>query len=178
MGDVLDHLMDEHRKVERLLADLKGSEPGSGREAAFEDLANVLDLHMLAEERHVYPLLVAHLGAEAAGGASDEHHIARQGIAQARQRLADGAFVAAIEGLEAGIGRHVEEEESDLFPKLRVRAPADLEGMDPRVLAGPVPEDAAAAAAAGLDEPADDADAAARPDASGPEPQEAVGEAP
>ena len=130
MPHVLDHLMDEHREVERLLEELKGAS-GDARRTAFDDLVRSLELHMAVEERFVYPLVSEHIGTEEAESASDEHELARAGIAEARRRLEDGAFEAAIEVLEAGISHHVEEGEAEIFPELRQKARGQLDAMDP-----------------------------------------------
>ncbi|MCU1355838.1 MAG: hypothetical protein JWM89_1256 [Acidimicrobiales bacterium] len=132
--DVLDHLMDEHRKVEGLLTRLKSSEPGQDREAMFRELSESLEVHMKVEERFIYPLMAEHLDAETADEAEDEHALTRDGLAGARDRLEEGAFEAAIEVLQAGIGHHVQEEESELFPELRQKAAAELAELDPNDL--------------------------------------------
>lgn len=139
--DVLEHLTDEHRKVERLLAGLKASDEGSRRADLFDELDRSLSTHMAVEERFLYPLISEHIDQESADDATDEHDLARQGVAAARERLREGAFEAAIEILEAGIAHHVEEEESDLFPKLRERAAAQLAELDPEQLEDEVEAD-------------------------------------
>ncbi|HEV7722626.1 MAG TPA: hemerythrin domain-containing protein [Iamia sp.] len=131
MADVLDHLIEEHRKVEQLLARLKESEPGSERHGLFDELRSSLATHMAVEERFVYPLMAEHLGEDESADATDEHELARAGLAEAAKRLEEGAFEAAIDILEAGIGHHVEEEESDQFPALREKAGPQLAAMDP-----------------------------------------------
>lgn len=134
MADVLDHLIEEHREVERMLARLKESEPGAERDRLFEELRSSLGTHMAVEERFVYPLMAEHLGEDEADDATDEHRLARAGLAEAAKRLEEGAFEAAIDILEAGIGHHVEEEETDQFPRLREKAGTQLAEMDPEEL--------------------------------------------
>jgi len=134
MADVLDHLIEEHRKVEQLLARLKESEPGAERQDLFDELRSSLGTHMAVEERFVYPLMAEHLGEDESADATDEHELARAGLAEAAKRLEEGAFEAAIDILEAGIGHHVEEEESDQFPALREKAGPQLAEMDPEAL--------------------------------------------
>lgn len=141
MPDVLDHLISEHRDVEQMLARLKESDPGPERTEAFAELRRALSTHMAVEERYLYPLFAEHLGEDEATDATDEHELARRGLAEAERRLEEGAFAAAIEILEAGIGHHVEEEESDQFPKLRERAADQLARMDPEELEDRVQED-------------------------------------
>lgn len=141
MADVLTHLVEEHRKVERLLAQLKDSDPGAERQRLFDELTSSLRTHMSVEERFVYPIMAEHLGEEETSDATDEHELARSGLEEARQRLEEGAFAAAVEILEAGIGHHVEEEESELFPKLREKAGDQLAQMEPDDLEAKVEAD-------------------------------------
>ncbi|WP_426572136.1 hemerythrin domain-containing protein [Aquihabitans sp. McL0605] len=141
---MIDHLIGEHRKVEGLLAQLKDSDEGSDRNAMFEELASSLDTHMRVEERYIYPMISDLIGQDEASDATDEHELARDGLASARTRLEEGAFEAAIEILEAGIAHHVEEEEQELFPQLRVKAADQLDGMDPERLEAHVEEHGAA----------------------------------
>lgn len=141
MADVLDHLIEEHRKVERMLADLKESDPGSERDDLFRQLTDALQTHMAVEERFVYPVMAEHLGKDTTDDATDEHELARAGLKEAEQRLEEGAFEAAIDILEKGIDHHVEEEESELFPQLRERAGDRLSRMDPDELEDRVEDD-------------------------------------
>lgn len=134
MADVLSHLVEEHRKVEQLLARLKESDAGPERQRLFDELTSSLATHMAVEERFVYPIMAEHLGEDEVASATDEHELARSGIEEARQRLEEGAFEAAIDILEAGIGHHVEEEEQDQFPALREKAGDQLAALDPEAL--------------------------------------------
>jgi iron-sulfur cluster repair protein YtfE (RIC family) len=181
MADVLDHLIEEHRKVEQMLARLKESEPGSERDELFDELTSSLSTHMAVEERFVYPLMAEHLGEDEAEDATDEHELARAGIAEARKRLEEGAFEAAIDILEAGIGHHVEEEESEQFPELRAKAGPQLAEMDPEELEAAV-EDGSGSGSGGptkdeLYEKAKEADVEGRSSMTKDELAEAVGEA-
>jgi len=128
--DVLDHLTQEHRQVEDLLSRLSSSSEGAERNSLFEELVSSLDTHMKLEERYIYPMIADLIGSEDAEDAEDEHTLAREGIAAARERLEEGAFEAAIETLTAGISHHVQEEENELFPQLRTKAADQLAGMD------------------------------------------------
>lgn len=134
MADVLDHLTEEHREVERLLAALKETDPGSERDRLFDELRTSLATHMAVEERFLYPILAEVEGEDEAADATDEHELARAGLEEAAKRLEEGAFSAAIDILEAGIGHHVEEEESEQFPALREKAGDRLAALDPETL--------------------------------------------
>ncbi|MCU1372195.1 MAG: hypothetical protein JWO77_3389 [Ilumatobacteraceae bacterium] len=132
--DVLDHLIEEHRKVERLLAQIKESDPGSERDRLFGEIEASLSTHMAVEERFLYPLIAEHIGEDDAEDATDEHTLAREALASVKERLEEGAFEAAVDILEKGIAHHVEEEEDELFPELREKAAGQLAEMDPEDL--------------------------------------------
>lgn len=176
MADVLDHLIEEHRKVERMLAALKESEPGSERDELFGQLRDALATHMAVEERFVYPLMAEHLGEDEAEDATDEHELARAGLEEAAKRLEEGAFEAAIDILDAGIGHHVEEEETEQFPALREKAGPRLAEMDPDELEAAVEGDDGATRDE-LYEKAKEADVPGRSSMTKDELARAVGEA-
>ena len=84
--DVLDHLIEEHRKAEQLIATLETTEPGSTRASVLAELSDALDLHMEVEERDVYPLVQEHLGSAKSDEAEKEHNEARDLLAQLKDR--------------------------------------------------------------------------------------------
>ena len=52
-GDVIELILDDHRRFEALLRDLRDST--SDRDAVRRALATLHTAHALAEEKHVYP---------------------------------------------------------------------------------------------------------------------------
>ena len=131
---VLDHLTQEHRKAEDLMDRLSRSEPGAERDGLLQELHDSLGTHMAVEERFIYPLISDDIDEEAAADATDEHELSRRALADLVARADEGAFVDALEMLRKGIDHHVDEEESELFPKLRERAADELADMDPEDL--------------------------------------------
>jgi len=117
--DVLEHLTEEHRKVERLLDSLAKSDEGPGREQTLDELESSLATHMAVEERFLYPIVLEVVGEEDEEGAENEHGLARDGLQKMRELVDQPGFGAAVEMVKAGIGHHVEEEEHEIFPKLR-----------------------------------------------------------
>lgn len=118
MPDVIELLEQDHRLVERLFEQYQQKNEPS----VLERICHELEVHTEAEERFVYPVL----GEEVAGGeeleeeARDEHDEVSELIAQIR----DGGFGAGgaprLAGeLQTAVEHHVEEEESEIFPKLR-----------------------------------------------------------
>ena len=120
-------LMAQHREAERLFEKLEEAQPEQRDELA-TTLAQKLELHMELEEEIVYPAICEliedsdHDVAEAKA----EHALARQGIAQLL--ALDGetpGFDGLVAMLKAGVLHHVEEEEGEVFPKLRSSASED-----------------------------------------------------
>ncbi len=118
-NDVFSMLEQDHRQVEHLLGELAESDEGKERAAALERLTRALTLHMQFEEAEVYPLVVEKMDRDSAHEAEVEHGLARDGLAKLNELASEPGFGAAVEMLKAGIGHHVEEEESEMFPSLR-----------------------------------------------------------
>jgi iron-sulfur cluster repair protein YtfE (RIC family) len=132
--DVLTHLEQEHRKVEAMLKTLSDSEPGAERERTLAELEESLATHMAVEERFIYPLVKKDLEAEMADEADTEHRLARTGLAKMRELVDRPGFGAAVEMVKGGIGHHVKEEETEMFPALRKKAADEIAGLDPEEL--------------------------------------------
>jgi hemerythrin superfamily protein len=116
--ELLDQLETEHREVEQLLDQLTDAEDEETQAPLVEELVTKLANHMDVEETEVYPELAA-LDEEAAEEAETEHRLAREGITKLQELIGLPGFGAAVEMVRAGIAHHVEEEEGEVFPKLR-----------------------------------------------------------
>ena len=132
--DVIDHLEQEHRTAEQLVARLKDGEPGPERDAALEELKSSLDTHMAVEERFIYPLVEQVFDEEEREGADVEHDLSRRGLKWMFELKDRPGFDAALDMFEAGLDHHVSEEEDELFPKLRQEVGDQLAAMDPEEL--------------------------------------------
>ena len=127
MADPFSLLELDHRHVEALLEQLADSEEGSERERLVSDLEVSLTAHMTFEEAAIYPLVVQEIDAESAEEAENEHALAREGLVKVREFIAQPGFGGAIEALKGGITHHVDEEEGEMFPKLRNGTDADVQ---------------------------------------------------
>ena len=115
---LLEQLESEHREVEQLFAKLEKAEGESEQRQLVTQLANSLSKHMEVEETQVYPEL-ANLDGEMEQEAETEHGLGREGLAKLEELIGQPGFGAAVAMLQAGIEHHVEEEETQVFPKLR-----------------------------------------------------------
>jgi iron-sulfur cluster repair protein YtfE (RIC family) len=139
--DVLHHLTEEHRKVEGLLDQLADTEPGEERDDLVEQLEHSLGVHMAVEEHFVYPIVEDVAGAEARQEELAEHDLTRTGLAQLRELIDGPGFGAVVAMLQGGIGHHVEEEETELFPQLREEAADRIAELDAEELERRVEEE-------------------------------------
>jgi len=132
--DILAHLMQEHRKVEAIIADLQSTEPGDQRDQLIDELSDSLFTHMAVEEQFLYPIVVEVADQETETEAEVEHDLTREGLAKLDELRAEPGFGAALDMVKAGIAHHVNEEENEVFPKLKSRASDRLAQLDPEQL--------------------------------------------
>ncbi|MGX5359927.1 hemerythrin domain-containing protein [Kocuria sp. KH4] len=125
--DVVDILTADHRDMLELIGQIKDApEPARRRELADTVIAEVMR-HAVAEEMHVYPAVEEHVP----DGAKEVEHDKREHdeIVQVMKKLEDTdasgpAFLDLVGELEAQLRHHIDDEESDQFPKLRAGIPA------------------------------------------------------
>jgi hemerythrin superfamily protein len=131
--DVIDILTSDHREVEALFAELESRQgtPEHRRQLADVVIAELVR-HSVAEEAYVYPTARKALPD---GEQITEHEIAEHADAERTMKdlesvdPADPRFDQLLAHLTRTIRHHVQEEEADLFPRLRA-AVAREELMD------------------------------------------------
>jgi hemerythrin superfamily protein len=127
--DVTKVLEADHRQVEDLFAKIEGAE-GAARQPFIDELVTSLKGHMALEEQVVYPAMEPVTGHEDVQEGITEHELGRKGLADVVRLAPDEpGFGAALESVKAGITHHVEEEEGEVFPKLRKDGASVLEKM-------------------------------------------------
>jgi hemerythrin superfamily protein len=117
--DVVEMIMQDHREVERMFEELKGSP--EKRAGLVPVLVTLLTAHSRAEESEVYPVARDEAGiADDVEHSQEEHLLADKLLA----RLADTdpespGFDDALSDLVEAVTHHVEEEESKVLPGMR-----------------------------------------------------------
>lgn len=121
--DLIDILVTDHREIETMFAEL---ETGSGDPKHRKNLSDVviaeLVRHAIAEEMYVYPTARKVLPD---GDQTAEHEISEHAEAERLMNeiddldATDPRFDTALGELMATIRHHVQDEETDLFPRLR-----------------------------------------------------------
>jgi hemerythrin-like domain-containing protein len=121
--DLVDLLVADHRTIERLFAEIETSTGNPKRRRETVDIViAALRRHSSAEEEYLYPVAREHLSA---GADIAEHEIAEHAEADELMNqlhsldLTDSPFEPLLARLIEGIRRHVQEEETELFPRLR-----------------------------------------------------------
>ena len=109
----------DHRQVEALFEAIDKAE-GDDRMPLIDELKTSLLAHMQLEERVLYPAMAPATGEESVEEGNKEHELARSALTDMVDLAPDDpGFGAAMEATKAGIEHHVEEEEGEIFPKLR-----------------------------------------------------------
>lgn len=120
-GDVVDLILDDHRRFEALLRDLRDS--SSDRDAVRRALSALHVAHAEAEEKHVYPKLERKgaVGAQEAEHGEEEHaegHEAMLAVLEL-EGTDTQAFEDAVEKLAEVINHHLTEEELTILNPAR-----------------------------------------------------------
>lgn len=118
MADVVDLIMQDHREVERLFAELK-SNPKS-RPTVVPVLTTLLFAHSRAEESEVYPA-ASEAGSEDDVEHSQEEHIEADELLE-RLAAADpegSEFDEILAKAYDSVSHHIEEEESTVLAQMR-----------------------------------------------------------
>jgi hemerythrin-like domain-containing protein len=127
--DVLEQLVQEHREVEQMIADLEGAETVHERELILVDIGEALAKHMDVEEQRVYPMIEERLGSGETQISMADHDSTRADLAVMVDTTESDEFLAAVASFKAGLSRHVEREERDLFPWLQQNAENEIAAL-------------------------------------------------
>ncbi len=131
MPDVFSLLSDDHRKVDTLFEEF---EQTGAPEVALE-ISRELTIHALLEEELVYPVLATKVDHQMADEGRAEHDQAKHLITQIEAGIGSGEDVSSlVRTLQEEVQHHVEEEENEIFPKMRETLPSVIESMGQEVL--------------------------------------------
>ena len=133
----IDLLESQHREVEKLFNQLEKAKDVDRKANLFDDLADKLAVHAAIEEHHFYPAVKAKRTEDILLESLEEHLGIKRVLADLLKIDAgDDTFDAKIKVLQEQVEHHVEEEESDLFPKVRkVLDAAELAALEQEMVA-------------------------------------------
>jgi hemerythrin superfamily protein len=119
MADVIKLLENDHREVEDLFGKAEATS-GAAKQQVVTKIASELTLHAGVEEQIVYPAMRdAGLG-DLVDEAEREHQTVKALVARLESLDGSTAEVDPLLGeLKGDVEHHVEEEESEAFPKFR-----------------------------------------------------------
>jgi iron-sulfur cluster repair protein YtfE (RIC family) len=130
MPDVIKLLEADHREVEDLFTKAE-STSGAAKQQVVTRIASELTLHAEVEEQIVYPAMREAGLDDIVDEAEGEHSKVKQLVAQLETMDATTDDVESVlSELKADVQHHVEEEESEGFPKFREAVDqATLQGL-------------------------------------------------
>jgi hemerythrin superfamily protein len=112
-------LKKQHREVAALFKQLEKAKSAPPRRAVFEKIADALAVHATIEEKHFYPAVMQKQTEDLLREAVEEHLEIKRTIADMLALDADDdQFEAKATVLQEDVEHHVEEEETELFPKV------------------------------------------------------------
>ena len=120
--DAIEMLKEQHREVENLFKTFEelGENAAKRKQGVFEKIADALAMHATIEEKHFYPAVKAKRTEDILLEALEEHLGIKRVIADLLKiDSSDETFDAKVKVLKEQVEHHVEEEESDLFPKVK-----------------------------------------------------------
>ncbi len=116
--DAIELLESQHRSVEKLFAAIEKATANQAKRKLFEKLADSLAVHAAIEEHQFYPAVRAKRTEDILLESLEEHLGIKRILADLLDLSAgDETFDAKIKVLKEQVAHHVEEEETDLFPK-------------------------------------------------------------
>ena len=116
--NAVELLESQHREVEKLFTKIEKAKDKRDKATLFAQIADDLAMHAAIEEQHFYPAVRAKRTEDILLESLEEHLGIKRVIADLLAIDAgDETFDAKIKVLKEQVEHHVEEEESDLFPK-------------------------------------------------------------
>lgn len=126
--DVIDVLINEHRDVTALIGEIWAVQDPMVRRDLTDTAISELVRHAVAEEMYVYPAVRKYLpdGERAVREDIEEHQQLERTMKELEAADVSSAdFEAALRRFEALLADHVQDEESEQFPELRLRVPPE-----------------------------------------------------
>jgi hemerythrin superfamily protein len=118
--NAIELLLSQHREVDELFSKIESAKSEDRKSELFEEIADKLAIHAAIEEHHFYPAVRASRTEDILLESLEEHLSIKRVLADLLDvSVDDESFDAKIKVLQEQVEHHVEEEESDLFPKVK-----------------------------------------------------------
>jgi hemerythrin superfamily protein len=130
MPNAMEMLRQDHRKVKELFEQFEHAEESQAKEQIVENTVRELEVHAALEEEIFYPAAEEQIDEkESIDEAREEHHVVKLLIGELKKMSADDErYDAKYKVLSESVKHHIEEEESELFPKLEGQLDAEALG--------------------------------------------------
>ena len=130
-------LESQHREVEKLFSQFEKVRNSEQKTRIFEEIADKLAVHAAIEEHHFYPGVKAKRTEDILLESVEEHLTIKRKLADLmKMDSSDKKFDAAMKTLKEEVEHHVEEEEGDLFPKVKkLLSKDDLDALEQTMVA-------------------------------------------
>jgi hemerythrin-like domain-containing protein len=132
MPHAIEMLREDHHKVKNLFEEFKHAEEKQAKEQIVENTLRELEVHAALEEEIFYPAAEKQVDEkESMDEAREEHHVVKLLIGELGKMTAgDERYDAKYTVLAESVKHHIEEEESELFPKLEGKLDAEELGAE------------------------------------------------
>ena len=130
--DAIQLLTTDHAEVEQMFRQLESLPEGDSRSALVGDVVRELSVHAAIEEQVLYPAMRKALpdGDHLVQEAIEEHQQVKETLAAVESADSPAERDPHLVSLIGNVRHHVEEEETELFPKLRASiTTAELQEM-------------------------------------------------
>ncbi len=128
--DAIELLMDDHAKVQDSFDQFERTQDAETRKQIYDTVRDELIMHTRIEEDIFYPAVRAEIDDDdLLDEAEEEHHVAKIVLSELENMSPDDEHYAAkFTVLAESVRHHIEEEESEMFPKVR-ESSLDLEDL-------------------------------------------------
>ena len=118
--NAIELLKQQHEEAKSLFRQIESAKDPAKKTELFEGLADALAVHATIEEKHFYPAAKSGATEDLLREALEEHLSAKRLIADLLEcDPEDDQFDAKVMVLREQIEHHIEEEEGELFPKVK-----------------------------------------------------------
>ena len=118
--NAIDLLEKQHREVEQLFKKFEKAEAEEEKQRLFEEIGDKLAVHAGIEEKHFYPATKTARTEDELREAVEEHLSVKRIIADLLEmEPSNPQFEPKVLVLKEQVEHHVEEEEEELFPKVK-----------------------------------------------------------
>ena len=120
MPNALEMLRQDHEKVKKLFEEFENAEDNRAKEQIVDHTIRELETHAALEEEIFYPAAQEEIDEkESIDEAREEHHVVKLLIGELKKMSAGRErYDAKYKVLAESVKHHIQEEESELFPKL------------------------------------------------------------